>query len=145
MKRQEKPVGLTKDVGWQFGLSRTFLYPQAYVWDFMFSKQGLQIWLGELEEELEIKKAYKTTEEIEGLVRVFKPYSHIRMNWKMKKWKNLSTLQVRVMGNQEKTTISFHQEKLLDNSQREEMKKYWNEKMIKIEKALVSKEIASIG
>ncbi|MEM8969752.1 MAG: hypothetical protein AAGE93_25260, partial [Bacteroidota bacterium] len=66
-------------------------------------------------------------------------------NCKMKKWKNLSTLQVRVMGNKEKTTISFHQEKLLDNSQREEMKKYWNEKMIKIEKALVSKEIASIG
>jgi hypothetical protein len=28
----------------------------------MFSDKGLKIWLGELEEELEIKKGYKTKE-----------------------------------------------------------------------------------
>jgi len=136
MKRQEKPVGLTKDVGWQFGLRKTFPYSQEYLWDFMFSGKGLKIWLGELKEELEIKKAYKTKDGIEGLVRVFKPYSHIRMNWKRRNWKNTSTVQVRVIGNQEKATISFHQEKLLDNKQREGMKLYWNKKMTEIEKAI---------
>ena len=139
MKKQERPVGLTKDVGWQFGLRKTFPYPQEYLWDFMFSDKGLKIWLGEFKSELEIKKAYKTKDGIEGLVRVFKPYSHVRMNWKRKNWDNTSIVQVRVIGNQEKATISFHQEKLSDNKQREEMKLYWNEKMKEIEDEL-SKE-----
>lgn len=82
MKRQEKPVGLIKDVGWQFGLSKTFAYPHTYLWDFLFSDKGLKTWLGELEKELEIKKTYKTEEGIEGFVSVFTPYSHIRMKWK---------------------------------------------------------------
>ena len=43
----------------------------------MFSEKGLKIWLGEFDEELEIKKPYKSKEGIEGFVRVFKPYSHI--------------------------------------------------------------------
>jgi hypothetical protein len=138
MKRQEKPVGLTKDVGWQFGLRKTFPYPQKFLWDFMFSDKGLKIWLGKLNKELELKKNYKTKEGIEGIVRVFKPYSHIRISWKKKNWENLSAVQVRVIGNQEKATISFHHDKLLDNNQREEMKLYWNKKMTEIEKAITS-------
>ena len=39
MKTQEKPVGLTKDVGWQFGLSKKFPYSQEYLWDFMFQRK----------------------------------------------------------------------------------------------------------
>ena len=99
----------------------------------------MKIWLGELEDELEIEKSYKTKGGIEGLVRVFTPYSHSRMNWKKRNWKNISTVQVRVIGNQEKATISFHQEKLLDENQREEMKLYWNKKMTKIEDTLTPK------
>jgi hypothetical protein len=137
MERQQKPVGLTKDVGWEFGLRRTFLFSQEYLWDFMFSDKGLKIWLGELKEELEIKKNYHTKEGIEGFVRVFTPYSHIRIDWKKKNWENLSRVQLRVMGNYEKATISFLQEKLVDNDQREEMRLYWNEIMTEIEKALI--------
>lgn len=140
MKKQEKPVGLTKDVGWQFGLRRTFPYSKEHLWDFMFSGKGLKIWLGELKEELEVKTTYKTKDGIEGLVRVFKPYSHIRMNWKKKNWENISTVQVRIIGNHEKATISFHQEKLLNNNQREEMKLYWNKKMTEIEKAIMTEK-----
>ena len=144
MKTQKKTIGLTKDVGWQFGLRKTLPYSQGYLWDFMFSEKGLKIWLGEFDEELEIKKPFKTKEGIEGFVRVFKPYSHIRLNWKKKNWQNLSTVQVRVMGNQEKATIIFHQEKLSDNPQREEMKKYWNEKMVTIEKVLSDKKTTTL-
>src|SRR5690606_25136336 len=107
-----------------------------YLWDYMFSEKGLKIWLGEIENELEIKKNYETKDGVEGFVRVFKPYSHIRMHWKKKKWENISTVQVRVIGNQEKATISFHQEKLLDKNQRDEMELFWNKKMSEIEKAL---------
>ena len=93
MKTPEKLIGLTEDVGWQFGLRKTFSYFQEYLWDFMFSEKGLKVWLGEMEEELAIKKAYKTKEGIEGVVGVFTPYSHIRMSWKKKEWNNVSAVQ----------------------------------------------------
>lgn len=140
MKPQGKTIGLTKDVGWQFGLQKTFPYAQEYLWDFMFSNKGLKIWLGHLKEELEIKKAFTTKDGIEGHVRILTPYSHIRMSWKKKDWENTSTVQVRVIGNHEKATISFHQEKLLNNKQREEMKVYWNKKMTEMEKVIVAKK-----
>lgn len=140
MKNQVKPVGRTKDAGWQFGLRQTFKFPQDYLWDFMFSEKGLKIWMGQLKGELESKKTFKTTGGAEGIVKVLKPYSHIRMTWKKKNWKNVSTVQVRVMGGAEKATISFHQEKLSGNRQREEMKRYWNKRMKAIEKTLGTSE-----
>lgn len=140
MKKQGKSVGLTKDAGYQFGIRKTFPYSQEYLWNFMFSDKGLKIWLGELKEDLEIEKAYQTKEGIEGLVRVFTPHSHIRMNWKKENWENNSIVQVRVIGDQEKATISFHQEKLLDNNQREEMDLYWNKKMTEIEKMITAEK-----
>ena len=73
---------------------------------------------------------------IEGFVRVFKLFSHIRLNWKRKNWKNISTVQVRVIGNKQKSTISFHQEKLLNAEQRDEMKEYWNKIVSKLAKEL---------
>ena len=125
----EKQIGQTKDVGFQFGLQKTFPHEFEKMWDFMFSKNGLNTWLGELKEELKVKKTYKTKDGIEGLVRVFKPLSHIRINWKKKDWENMSTVQVRVIKKNDKSIISFHQEKLLNAEQRAEMKAYWNEKM----------------
>ena len=124
--------GQTKDVGFQFGIRKTFPVSTEKVWDFLFSEQGLKIWLGKLKTELEIKKKYETENGTKGLVRVFKPNSHIRLNWKPKSWKNMSTIQIRVIGNQEKTTVAIHQEKLLNSEQRAEMKKYWTEIIEKI-------------
>jgi len=120
-------VGQTKDVGFQFGIRKTFSVSTERVWDFLFSKNGINIWLGKLKSELEINKEYETENGTKGLVRVYKPNSHIRLNWKLKNWKNMSTIQIRVIGNQEKTTIAIHQEKLLNSEQRAEMKEYWNE------------------
>jgi len=130
----EKQTGQTKDVGFQFGVRKTFSFSVEEVWAFMFSNQGLKIWLGELDSELELKKPYKTQEEITGVLRVFKAHSHVRMTWKKKDWENTSTLQVRTIAKKGKTTISFHQEHLLDALQRKEMKDYWSRKMKIIEK-----------
>lgn len=122
----EKQLGQTKDVGFQFGLRKTFPISQEEMWEFLFSKNGLRIWLGELKTEFELKKHYETESGITGFVRIFNPYSHIRINWKKKDWNNLSTVQIRVISNKEKSTFVIHQEKLLDSGQREEMKEYWN-------------------
>ena len=124
MKNQ---VGKTKDVGFQFGIRKTIPVSNEKVWDFLFSDSGLKIWLGKLNNKLELKKEFETENGITGLVRVFKPNSHIRLSWKPKTWKNVSTVQIRVIGNEAKTTIAIHQEKLLNSEQRNEMKNYWTE------------------
>ena len=132
-----KPVGKTKDVGFQFGLQKTFPISEKEAWDFMFSDSGLKIWLGNLETALSLKENFKTKNGIEGFVRVFKPYSHIRMNWKKKEWDTTSTVQVRVIGKEtSKSIIRFHQEKLTGPGQRVEMEAYWNEKMGEITKEI---------
>jgi len=129
----ENQIGKTKNVGFQFGIRKTFSVSTKKVWNFLFSENGLKIWLGKLKSELEIKKEYETENGTKGFVRVFNANSHIRLNWKPKNWKNMSIIQIRVIGYQEKTTIAIHQEKLLNSEQREEMKEYWNEIMRKIE------------
>jgi len=80
-----KPVGQTKDGTFQFGLRKTFPQNHKVVWDFMFSKEGLSIWLGEIDfENLEIKKEFTLSNGLSGKINTFKPYSHIRMIWKKK-------------------------------------------------------------
>lgn len=128
----EKQIGKTKDVGFQFGIRKTYPLSSNDMWDFLFSEKGLELWLGKLQTELELKKEFKTEKGIIGYVRVFKPNSHIRINWQKMNWTNLSTVQLRVIGNKERTTVSFHQEKLVDSEQREEMKAYWNQVVNKI-------------
>jgi len=122
----EKQIGQTKDVGFQFGIRKTIPISTEKVWDFLFSENGLKIWLGNLKSELELNKEFETENGITGLLRVFKPNSHIRVNWKLKTWENMSTVQIRVIGDENKTTIAIHQEKLLNSLQRNEMKEYWN-------------------
>lgn len=132
-----KPVGLTKDVGWEIGCRKTFPVSAHQAWDYMFSDEGLATWLGKTQQEVAIKESYSTTNGTEGVIRVFKPFSHIRMTWKKKGWENVSTLQVRVMDAANgKATISFHHEKLLNSEQREEMKAHWDKVLEKIGKAL---------
>jgi uncharacterized protein YndB with AHSA1/START domain len=132
-----KTVGLTKDVGWEIGCRKTFPVSAHTAWDFMFSDEGLALWPGRLDQEIAVKESYKTSNGAEGVIRVFKPFSHIRLTWKKKGWENVSTLQVRVMaGGNGKAVISFHHEKLQDAAQREEMKAHWDKVLEKIGKHL---------
>ena len=84
------------------------------------------------------KETEKTKEGIEGKVTIFKPYSHIRLTWKPKNWTTFSSLQIRVIDSKGKSTISFHQDKLLDSQQRAEMKIYWSKVIAKIGSELIN-------
>ena len=108
-------------------------------WEFLFSDEGLELWLGNLiSGSVEIKERYKTTDGTEGVVRVLKSQSHIRLTWKKKDWNNFSTLQIRVISTKDKTTISFHQEKLRTDQQRAEMKTHWQKVIGKLTEELAS-------
>lgn len=112
-------------MGFQFGIRKTFPIPLDQAWEIMFSERGMKSWLGIPNGELELGKDYATSQGIQGKVRVFKPFSHIRFNWKKSEWDNMSTLQIRFIELGGKTTLSIHQEKLLDARQRAEMKEHW--------------------
>jgi len=45
-------LDFTKDIGFQFGIRKTFPVPKEKVWSFLFSKSGLITWLGEILEEM---------------------------------------------------------------------------------------------
>lgn len=123
---EPKTTGQTKNTGFEIGVRNTFHVSNEKVWDFLFSDKGIQIWLGKLVSgKLEINNEFVTTNGISGTVKVFKPGSHIRLTWKKKDWNNISTLQIRTISLLDKTTISFHQERLLNYLQRIEMKDFW--------------------
>lgn len=130
---KEKMVGLTKDTSFQAGIRKTFNCSVEDTWDFLFSDFGLTCWLnGVSTEQIQWNKLFKTGDGTECRVTTFKPYSHIRMTWKSKFGYNVSIVQVRVINLNNKATISFHHEKLLDYKQREEMKKHWKRALTEI-------------
>ena len=126
-----------KEVDYQVGARKSYPVSATKVWDYLISLKGLKVWLGSVDPNKLLSKEYfQTGGGDEGKLRVFKPYSHLRMNWKHSCWENLSTLQIRVTPNKSKTTVSFHQEKLKDNRQRKDMKAYWQHVLKQLEKEL---------
>jgi activator of HSP90 ATPase len=118
----DRKVGLTKAAGWEMGIRKTFEIDPLEAWSTLFSEEGISVWLGNLKgEPLEVGQDYKTTTDITGKVKVLKQNSHVRLTWKKKDWDNVSTLQLRIIGANKKTVVSFHQENLADEAQREEM------------------------
>lgn len=136
-----KPVGLTKDAGWQMGYRKTLPVPQAKAWDFFFSREGVKLWFGELEGSLQAGVDLKSKEGTEGKITTFVEGSHLRMKWKKPDWEHFSMLQIRLMpaGNPDEgssTTFAFHQDQLLNEKEREEMKQRWEGVMEKMAKQL---------
>lgn len=122
-----KTVGQTASVGFQIGVRRTLNLTQEQAWEYLISPSGLKLWLGDLETlNLEVGQAYTANDGTSGELRVIKTYEQLRMTWQRKNWPKPSTLQIRlILGSGNRTTISFHQEKLTDLNAREEMKLRW--------------------
>jgi len=126
----KKDPGWSKDAGFMFGLRKTFPITHEQAWDFMFSDKGLSIWLGKISgQDVEIGKELHLKDGLSGSFTIFKPFSHIRMSWNKQEWQNSSRLQLRIIPSKQKTVISFCHEMLMDQTQRQEMKMYWNQVM----------------
>lgn len=117
-------VGKTADVGYQIGVRRTLPCGQEELWSLLLSPAGLSAWLGGAIE-LEDGARYALDNGTTGQVRVYKPWSHIRLIWRPQGWARPSTLQVRVTAASRGTTLSFHQDYLADGATRTAMKAHW--------------------
>ncbi|HZG17915.1 MAG TPA: SRPBCC domain-containing protein [Candidatus Bathyarchaeia archaeon] len=123
---EQKKVGQTKSVGFQVGVRRTYPIPQEKAWDLVASEEGLQFWLGEGSGiSLQPGQKYRTKTGT-GEIRIVKPNHQLRLTWQKEEWQRPSTVQIRIISKENnKTTISFHQENLTDQYVREQMKEYW--------------------
>lgn len=133
----KKEVGLTKDASWQMGVMKTIDKEFNIVWDFMFSDEGLKIWLGNVEaSQLEVGKEINLDGGVWCKIVVFKAFSHVRMKWKKSDWENTSRLQLRVIRSKQNTVVSFAQEMMFDKVQQEEMILHWKKVTTELSEAL---------
>lgn len=123
---QEKPVGLTRDVGWQIGARRTYDVDLKDAWNWLTSSEGVRAWLGEPEElHFEAGQPYSLVGGVDGEVRVFKPNSHLRLTYQPGDWPRASTIQVRVIARKDRTSIVFHEEHLPDAETRQQRRQHY--------------------
>ncbi len=134
---QRHVVGQTKDGGFQIGVRRTCATMPQHAWNVLTSNEGIKLWLGDVAGfRLEPGTTYRTSEGITGKVRVVKPGGHFRLTWQPAAWHQPSTLQVRIIPRSDKTVISFHQERLLDEQERGHMQQRWQTVLEKLQTLL---------
>jgi len=123
---KEKPVGQTKETGWQIGVRRTLSLRSEDAWTLLTSRKGIEAWLGATSGiDFSAGATYALADGTAGEVRVFSANSHLRITWRPKNWPKASTIQVRVIPNNERCVIAFHQEHLPGPQEREERRAHF--------------------
>ncbi|WP_249659565.1 SRPBCC domain-containing protein [Lysinibacillus fusiformis] len=132
-----KNIGLTKTVGYQVGVRKTFPISQQQAWSLITGEEGLNAWLGG-GESIILKPGHQYRTMVgTGEIRIVKPLLQLRLTWQKEGWQRPSTIQIRILSKENnKTTISFHQEHLADQQIREEMKRYWESRLASIEESI---------
>ena len=116
----ERPVGLTQDVGWEVGASRTFPLTLEAAWDRMLSPAGLAIWLGEgVPLPLAKGDTYETADGTVGEIRSVRPLDRVRLTWRPADREQEATLQFAISATSTGCSIHFHVEHLVSAEDRE--------------------------
>ncbi|HEY9375073.1 SRPBCC domain-containing protein [Streptomyces sp.] len=126
------PTGLTRDAGWEIGVSKTFPLPLAAVWDFVVSPEGVALWLGSgASLPTEKGEPYETADGVAGELRSYRPGDRVRLTY------GPTTLQVAVSAAGEgRTVLRFHQERMADAAERERQRAHWQGVMGEVERNL---------
>jgi uncharacterized protein YndB with AHSA1/START domain len=124
--REENDKNPSGKSSYQVDIQDTINVPARDVWNFLLSKRGLGIWLKTWKlDKWETGIHFTTEHGVKGKVRVFNPYSHIRLSWHPPHWENSSILEIRTLARNGGTLLHFHMEQLTTVAQKEEMEKYW--------------------
>jgi uncharacterized protein YndB with AHSA1/START domain len=136
-EKETRPVGQTKDTGWQIGARRTFPIPLEDAWRLVTSPDGLRLWLGDAPTlDFTTGAAFSLPDGASGEMRVFKPNSHLRLTHHPPGWPRPSTIQLRVIPNKDKTVIAFHQEHLPGPEEREQRRLHFLAALDKLEQMI---------
>lgn len=127
-----RSTGLTKDAGWQVGVSRTLPQSPSTVWEFISGPRGLELWLGPgARLATEPGAPYETDSGISGEVRGYRPGDRIRVTY------GDTTVQVAVSAaGGGRSVLVFHQERMTGPEERERQRAHWQEVMARVAEAL---------
>ena len=130
-------VGLTKDSGWQVEVRKTLPILPEKAWDFLFSKEIICVWLGEVPTfPLQVGSNFNLNDNTQVKITVLKPGSHLRLSFHAPGYERPSIIQVRTIPSGENTVFAFHQEQLPDREARQERKYYFQQALDDLEKIL---------
>ncbi|MFD2683866.1 SRPBCC domain-containing protein [Streptomyces phyllanthi] len=126
------PTGLTKDAGWQIGVSRTLDHAPSAVWEFISGPEGLALWLGPGARLTPERGApYETAAGVGGEVRGYRPGDRIRVTY------GTTTVQVTLTAAAEgRTVLGLHQERMASAEERERQRAHWRRVMDRVAAAL---------
>ncbi|MFE3290824.1 SRPBCC domain-containing protein [Rhodococcus sp. NPDC059234] len=130
-----REVGLSKDVGWEIGVSKTLPYQLEEVWRTVAGNPAA--WLGEGARLPDRPGGSWTADDgTRGELRSHRDHDRIRLTWRPPSWTHDSTVQVTVRSAATGTTIRFHQERLTSAAERASQRTYWQCVMAGLEAAL---------
>jgi uncharacterized protein YndB with AHSA1/START domain len=130
-------VGLTKDSGWQVGVRKTLPISPEKAWDFLFSKEIIRVWLGEVPTfPLQVGSNFSLKDDTEVKITVLSPGSHLRLSFRTPGCERPSIIQVRTIPSGENTVFAFHQEQLPDWEARQDRKYYFQQALDDLESLL---------
>ena len=123
---QRRPVGLTRDAGFQIGVRRTLPVAVEAAWERVSSGEGLARWLGAGAPAALAEGAVFTLDDgSECEVRVCRSGSHVRVAHAPEGSARPSLIQVRVIAaSNGRATVAFHEEHLPSAAAREE-RRWW--------------------
>ncbi|MEM9133972.1 MAG: SRPBCC domain-containing protein [Actinomycetota bacterium] len=132
-----RPVGKTRDAGWQIGVSRSIAVDLETVWHHLISPAGLAVWLGPgLSTPLVKGERYETADGTTGEVRSLRPLDRVRLTWQPVDRADDATVQVAVTPSKAGCSLRFHTERLYDGEERERMRHHWRQVVDRIEAEL---------
>lgn len=119
MKANDRPIGLTRDSGWQAGVRRTLPVSPEKAWEFLLSPDSVRVWLGGINP-LVPEAKFNLPDGTRCEITIFQPGSHLRMRWQPPDYAQPAILQVRLLPAGKNTIVAFHQEKLPDAAARQQ-------------------------
>ncbi|MEU6232384.1 SRPBCC domain-containing protein [Kitasatospora sp. NPDC047058] len=121
-----RPVGLTRDAGFQIGVSRTLSHPPEAVWSLLTSPEGAALWLGPGARLADrVGGPVSAADGSSGELRSLHPGSRIRLTWQPPGRDRATTVQVTVTPGHGGTVLRFHQERLDDPAERSRQREHW--------------------
>ena len=130
-------VGLTKDAGWEVGVSRTLPFPAADIWKLMTSGRGLRLWLGTgVRLPKSVGTQYETADGTVGELRGYQDGRRIRLTHRPRGARHETIVQATVQPKGSGATLGFHQERMGSAAERERQRAHWQSVMDDVEDAL---------
>lgn len=123
------PTGLTKDAGWQIGVSRTLPVPADRLWDFLAGADGRALWLGPGPVTAERGTGYRLTDGTTGEVRGVRPRpgGGLRLTHRPPGGHE-TTVQISVTpapSSPDRSVLRLHEERLRSAAERAARRDHW--------------------